>query len=60
MANKEATKNLNFRIPLTDYEDLEKIAKELGNIHLSALMRMLIQEPLEKYRKSGDPKEFLK
>lgn len=52
-------KNLNCQVNEEDYEELKQIAKQLGGMSLSALMRMLISSKLAKYRETKDPKVFL-
>lgn len=58
-AKKTVAKNLNCQVNEEDYEELKQIAKQLGGMSLSALMRMLISSKLAKYRETKDPKVFL-
>ncbi|MCT4584058.1 MAG: ribbon-helix-helix domain-containing protein [Peptostreptococcaceae bacterium] len=51
--------NMNVKLPEDDYRELQKIADNLGGITLSAMIRMLVYERLNKVRKKGDPKAFL-
>lgn len=53
------TKVLNVKFPEDEYETLKKIAKELGDVTLSNMIRILIRNQIKKYEKTGDANSFL-
>lgn len=52
------TKNLNLKVSQQDYEDMKKIAKGLG-VNVSVLVRMVLNERLERVKRSGQNSDFL-
>lgn len=56
---KVKNKNLNVKFSQTDYEELQKIADNIGGITLSAMIRILVYFKLEEVKSSGDPRDFL-
>ena len=52
--------NMNVKFPEDDYRQLQKIADSLGGMTLSSMIRMLVYSRLEEYKKTGDPKTFIK
>lgn len=59
-ANTKVIKDrmLNVKLPEEDYEELQKIAREMG-ITLSGMVRMLLNSKLDKVRKSKNPRDFI-
>ena len=52
-------KIMNIRLLESDYKELQQIAKELGGMSLSSMIRTLIFVQLDQVRASGDSKSFL-
>jgi antitoxin component of RelBE/YafQ-DinJ toxin-antitoxin module len=49
---------LNVKLPNEDYEEMQKIAREMGTT-LSGMVRILLIEKLTKVRNSKNPKDFI-
>lgn len=49
---------LNVKLPNEDYEEMQKIAREMGTT-LSGMVRILLIEKLIKVRNSKNPKDFI-
>lgn len=56
---KTSVKNLNCQVNEEDYDTLKKIAAQCGGMSLSALVRMVINTKLARYKETEDPKDFL-
>ena len=54
------TKLLNVKFSEEDYAKLKQIAQELGDVPLSSMIRILVNNQFKKYDKTGDPNSFLK
>lgn len=50
--------NLNTKVPLADYQELQEIADKLG-MSLSSMVRTVLYAQLDKVRKSGHYRDFL-
>ena len=57
--NSIKNKNMNVKFPEDVYDELKRIADELGGMTLSAMVRVLIYSKLEEVQKSGDPRTFI-
>jgi len=53
------TKNMNVKWTDEEYDMLQKIAKDLGGMTLSSLVRIVLLERLEKVKKTGNPRDFI-
>lgn len=49
---------LNVKLPNEDYEEMQKIAREMGTT-LSGMVRILLIEKLTKVRNSKNPRDFI-
>ena len=58
-ARTSKNRNMNVKFPDRDYKDLQNISDDIG-LSLSAMVRLLIYTQLDKVRKSGVAKDFLK
>lgn len=52
-------KNMNVKFSLEEYEDLQKVADDLGGMPLSSMVRIVLLERLKKVKKTGNPKVFI-
>lgn len=52
-------KNMNVKFPAETYNELQQVAKDLGGMSLSAMVRMLILSRLQKVKSTKNPKDFL-
>jgi predicted DNA-binding protein len=52
-------KNVNIRMPIEKYEELQEITKKLG-IPMASAVRSIIYTQLDKAKKADDPSVFIK
>lgn len=52
-------KQMNIKIPKSEYAELLSIKAQLGGMSISSMIRILITQHLELARESGNPKKFL-
>lgn len=48
---------MNLKFPSQEYEELQKLADQLG-LTLSSLVRATLFKQLDKVKKSGNPQDF--